>query len=63
MLPKRKISLMAYILKILGIGDSSLKESIERIRLADKKMEQIEQVTMSWCVEDLSKEERKRLGL
>ena len=60
MLPKnKKIKMFEYILKLLGLGGvnkTALTESIERIKLADKKMEKIEQVTMQWSLEDINKE-------
>ena len=66
MLPKRKIGVMSYLLELLGLGgkkNTAITDSIERIKLADKRMEEIEQVTMSWCVEDLTEEQRKEMGL
>ena len=66
MLPKKKIGLMSYLLELLGLGgkrNTAITESIERIKLADKRLEEIEQVTMSWCVEDLSDKERNEMGL
>lgn len=66
MLPKRKIGLMSYLLELLGLKEkraTAITESIERMKLADKRLEEIEQVTMSWCVEDLTKEQREEMGL
>lgn len=66
MLPKKKIGLMSYLLELLGLKEkraTAITESIERMKLADKRLEEIEQVTMSWCVEDLTKEQRKEMGL
>ena len=62
MVPEKKVGLFAFLMEMIGVRNKALSETLERIKDADRKMEEIEQVTMSWTVDELSERERTEAG-
>tara|TARA_Y100001951_G_C11252999_1_gene247647 strand:- start:135 stop:353 length:219 start_codon:yes stop_codon:yes gene_type:complete len=64
----QRINLYRRVLQLLGFGSSgtcksSITETIERVDSMEKRMENIEAVTMSWSMDELTDEQKKAMGL
>jgi len=65
---KQRVSIVQRVFQILGFGSkgtckSSITETIERVDSMEKRMENIEAVTMSWSMDELTDEQKKDMGL
>lgn len=65
---KQRVSAFKRVLQLLGFGSkgtckSSITETIERVDNMEKRMENIEAVTMSWSMDELTDEQKREMGL
>ena len=65
---KQRGSTFKRLLQLLGFSSngtckSSITETIERVDSMEKRMENIEAVTMSWSMDELTDEQKKEMGL
>jgi len=65
---EQRVNIYRRLLQFLGFSSngtckSSITETIERVDSMEKRMENIEAVTMSWSMDELTDEQKKAMGL